>query len=568
MILICNLAVMILTGLTYYRWSQHSQIFRITQGSTASHTAAPAISAPGTTGIPVAAPSAGPIAVTTSTPVPVQTVLNIPPSKNFDLKQTGFSATGTPQRHDYIFNITRQISNSDGFDKPMILVNGQSPGPLIEANVGDTIRVVVYNSMSSDSTTVHWHGIDQRNSAWMDGLYGVTQCGIPPGEKFTYEFTAQGQRGSFWYHSHVTGQYTDGLYGPLIIHDPEEMVPKVDEDWVVMAGDLYHRTEKELLDEYLGKGRRRAMVGMEPTPDNFVMNGRNVLGCAGQPRAKKLPGSDEYTLAQCASGSVFSMVLGRGKSARLRLISHSSNIPLWFSVDGHVLQIVEIDGVEVEPIKTTRVFLNPGQRYSVVLHADQPAGNYMIRASAARRCSMVHFGSKLDSINYEAAGILSYNGVDATDPFAGEPWQLDSLSHPDFGNEPWAGRTCEDMPFDLAKPRRAANAFNIGEGNQHHISFEMKQDGNALRTFIGGSVFTPLNDNALLWKAAEQGSPDKSDPVFPDWHFHRSQHVFVSHEPGKPAQIAISAMNMMTHPWHLQYVSSSWYEILKAVTAV
>lgn len=154
-------------------------------------------------------PSAAPVAVS-----------QIPPSDFFDLKKTGFSSgvsTG-PIRRDYFFNITRDIGSPDGVDKPMLLVNGQSPGPIIEANTGDILRVVVHNGMAANdsSTTIHWHGIDQRDTSWMDGVHGVTQCGIPPGESFTYEFTVAEQRGTFWYHSHTTGQYTDGLFGPLV----------------------------------------------------------------------------------------------------------------------------------------------------------------------------------------------------------------------------------------------------------------------------------------------------------------------------------------------------------------
>jgi FtsP/CotA-like multicopper oxidase with cupredoxin domain len=98
----------------------------------------------------------------------------------------------------------------------MILVNNQFPGPLIEANSGDTIRVIVNNQMANWSTAVHWHGIDQKNSSWMDGVAAVTQCGIPPNTSFTYEFSTAGQRGSFWYHSHLSNQYTDGLFGPIV----------------------------------------------------------------------------------------------------------------------------------------------------------------------------------------------------------------------------------------------------------------------------------------------------------------------------------------------------------------
>jgi hypothetical protein len=143
------------------------------------------------------------------------TNVSVSPVDELDLK-TGFVVAGTPQTREYVFNITRATGAPDGVPKQMILVNGQSPGPLIEANTGDRVRVTVHNQMAGDSTSIHWHGIDQRESVWMDGVHGVTQCAIPPGESFTYEFELADQRGTFWYHAHVTVQYTDGLYGPLV----------------------------------------------------------------------------------------------------------------------------------------------------------------------------------------------------------------------------------------------------------------------------------------------------------------------------------------------------------------
>jgi hypothetical protein len=138
-----------------------------------------------------------------------------PSRDQFDLR-TGFAVSDQPTTREYVFNITRGFGAPDGWTKSMILVNGQSPGPLIEANTGDRIRVTINNLMPEESTTIHWHGIDQRNSAWMDGVQGVTQCAIPPGESFDYEFDLIDQRGTFWYHSHVSVQYTDGLFGPIV----------------------------------------------------------------------------------------------------------------------------------------------------------------------------------------------------------------------------------------------------------------------------------------------------------------------------------------------------------------
>lgn len=153
---------------------------------------------------------------TTSSLVPTQTPeVKLTPDQQLDLK-TGFEISNTTSLREYVFNVTRELHSPDGYEKSMILVNGQSPGPLIEANTGDTIRVTVNNQMLKESTTVHWHGIDQRNSVWMDGVQGVTQCAIPSGGSFTYEFNLTDQRGTFWWHAHVGVQVTDGLFGPLV----------------------------------------------------------------------------------------------------------------------------------------------------------------------------------------------------------------------------------------------------------------------------------------------------------------------------------------------------------------
>lgn len=143
---------------------------------------------------------------------------NIAPPEQFHISDDFTTHTSTdPTIRSYVFNITRGLAAPDGYNKSMILVNGQTPGPLIEANVGDTIRVIVNNLMLNESTTIHWHGIDQRDTVWMDGVFGITQCGIPPEETFTYQFDIIDQRGTFWYHSHLSLQNTDGLYGPMVM---------------------------------------------------------------------------------------------------------------------------------------------------------------------------------------------------------------------------------------------------------------------------------------------------------------------------------------------------------------
>lgn len=111
-------------------------------------------------------------------------------------------------------------------------VNGTSPGPLLEAEIGDLVEVTLVNVNVVDGTTLHWHGIDVPSAA--DGVAGATQDAVPPGEQFTYRFVAD-QAGTFWYHSHQVSheQVRRGLFGAFVIH-PEEVDPEVTEHVAVL----------------------------------------------------------------------------------------------------------------------------------------------------------------------------------------------------------------------------------------------------------------------------------------------------------------------------------------------
>lgn len=89
------------------------------------------------------------------------------------------------------------------------LFNASYPGPWIQACWGDTIEITVKNKLTTNGTTIHWHGIRQLHSTEMDGVNGVTQCPIAPGESFTYRFKAL-QYGTSWYHSHYSLQVCFG----------------------------------------------------------------------------------------------------------------------------------------------------------------------------------------------------------------------------------------------------------------------------------------------------------------------------------------------------------------------
>lgn len=119
-------------------------------------------------------------------------------------------------------------------------------------NRGDHVLVNVTNQLSN-GTALHWHGLYQNGTNWMDGSVGITQCPIPPGASFLYNFTIEGQYGTYWYHSHYSSQYTDGIVGPLIVHAPEEATTQesYDFDQIVLLQDWYHDLSAALMPGYL-----------------------------------------------------------------------------------------------------------------------------------------------------------------------------------------------------------------------------------------------------------------------------------------------------------------------------
>lgn len=112
--------------------------------------------------------------------------------------------------------------------------NGRTPGPTIEAVEGDRVRIYVTNRLK-EATAVHWHGLLLPSG--MDGVTGLTQKGIQPGETFVYEFTLR-QHGTQMYHSHGDEmvQMGMGAMGFFIVH-PKKPARKIDRDYAIFLGE-------------------------------------------------------------------------------------------------------------------------------------------------------------------------------------------------------------------------------------------------------------------------------------------------------------------------------------------
>lgn len=226
-----------------------------------------------------------------------------------------------------------------GFSNKVWAFNGQVPGPLIRAKEGDRLIVNVQNN-SSLAHTIHWHGTLQTNSWKMDGVPGVTQKAIQPGEAFVYDFVVD-RPGSLWYHCHVNVPEHVGLrgmWGPMII-DPKEPM-EIEKQVTKEAIMMFSGWNSEVAMEF-GKGGHPQELN-----DYFSINGKSFP--VTQPlRVKK------------------------GDLLRIRL--YAATVEVAYHLHGHDVLVTHKDGLPLEsPYWADVVYVPSGGRVDVMVKMDNP----------------------------------------------------------------------------------------------------------------------------------------------------------------------------------------------------
>ena len=155
--------------------------------------------------------------------------------------------------------------------------NGQVPGPELRVRQGNVVEVTLVNQDVDEGVTIHWHGVDVPNAE--DGVAGVTQNAVMPGERYTYRFRAD-QVGTFWYHSHQVSskQVRRGLYGAFVI-EPEARPRARQLDLTAIANDFSGRLAFGTYDGVQrrpvapGTRVRLRLVNTNNTPEGFLLSG-------------------------------------------------------------------------------------------------------------------------------------------------------------------------------------------------------------------------------------------------------------------------------------------------------
>ncbi|KAL2471298.1 Laccase-17 [Abeliophyllum distichum] len=250
--------------------------------------------------------------------------------------------TGTTRHYHFeiqLHNVTRLCHS-----KRMLTVNGKFPGPRIIAREGDRVVIKVVNHVSNN-VSVHWHGIRQLLSGWADGPAYVTQCPIQSGQSYVYNFTIVGQRGTLFWHAHISWLRAT-LYGPFIILPKKNTsypFAKPFKEVPMIFGEWWNADTEAVINQAL-------QTGAAPNiSDAYIING--------------FPGP----LYNCSANQTFKLKVKPGKTYLLRIINAALNDDLFFRIANHTFTVVEADAVYVKPFETDLLLITPGQTTNVLL---------------------------------------------------------------------------------------------------------------------------------------------------------------------------------------------------------
>lgn len=252
--------------------------------------------------------------------------------------------------HEFNFNASLIDANPDGtYKRKVIAINGEWPLPIIKVAKNDRVIIHLTNGMTDRNASLHFHGLFMKKQNSMDGPEFVTQCPIAPGLTFTYDFVVE-QTGTYWYHLHLGSQYSDGLRGMFIVEEENSLdYPfAFDEEVPLTVSDWYHEESQNIMKQFKS---RYNPTGAEPIPQNSLFNDTKNVTWTVQPDT----------------------------TYYLRIVNMGMFVSQYLYIEDHIFTIVEIDGVYVEPVETSTLYISVAQRYGVLLKTKKNPKNPVFR---------------------------------------------------------------------------------------------------------------------------------------------------------------------------------------------
>ena len=379
----------------------------------------------------------------------------------------------------YTLTLSNTTCNPDGNgERVCLLVNNQYPGPTLYANWGDTLQVTVVNNLPYNGTGFHWHGVRQLGTNPQDGTNGVTECPLAPGESKTYQFQAT-QYGTSWWHSHYSAQYGDGVLGGIIFEGPATANYDIDLGTYTVS-DWYYETAFQIAYQ---SNINLQNAQAPPTPDNILINGTNKNAAGG--------------------GTYGNVQLTPGKKHRLRLINTSVDGGIRVSLDNHVFQVISSDFVPIAPIQTDWLLIGIGQRYDVIINANQTSGNFWFRATTASECGNVNGFSGLSIFTYSGTTVANptttaWGGNFAcVEPSPLAPWWNTTVSSTNFNSQ------VGDLEINIDQEQVATNGQNIVVWGVNLTAIDVDWEMPTLEYVATGNTSYPQDLNLIELPTAD-----------------------------------------------------------------
>ena len=311
----------------------------------------------------------------------------------------------------------------DGEFRPILTINGQMPGPTIIAEKDQWLYITVYNELpNGEGISIHWHGMHQSYTSNMDGVAHITQPPILSYQSYTYKFRAS-PAGTHWYHAHSGAHRTDGLYGALIVKDvypgglynydlPEQHTlllmdwqkePSIDLFYQIRSSTNFFKQNYYCQNNIPMKSNPQIYAepntidGTQVAPIPFWSGIINDKG-------RHYDGTGSHNGAEL---SVFNVTYGY--RYRFRLIGAQALQAYKFSIQDHLMTVIATDGNHIESIPNAHyVIVNSGERYDIVVNANQPPNNYWILAETLE---LTGYTFHNPANRHKAEAILHYEGA-------------------------------------------------------------------------------------------------------------------------------------------------------------
>jgi FtsP/CotA-like multicopper oxidase with cupredoxin domain len=291
-------------------------------------------------------------------------------------------------------NISYKAVNFSGKCAEGLAVNGQIPAPILHFKEGDEVTINVHNHLQ-EGTTIHWHGL---LVPWnMDGVEGVTQEAIPPGGLFAYKFKLK-QSGTYWYHAHAGFQEQQGIYGGFIIDPLEPLTYEYTKDYVIVLSDWSDTPPEQIFANLKKNGDfYTPEFPLQPSLSRFIGDYNKSSAKQGE----KL--IDDYLMMQNMRMSIYDIsdiaydafllnghpkadpwtaTVKVGDVVRLRFIGAGGSTIFHVKIPGASMEVVHIQGHDVEPYFVKDFTLAPGETTDVLvkIEKDNP---YIIYAESS-----------------------------------------------------------------------------------------------------------------------------------------------------------------------------------------